>query len=78
VLCHALEIEKRIDFPGRCICGEPSIIFVDEIPHAIFFTIDAGENGFFNCLNLETEENEETDMHVKMKIGFHSLYLYRR
>lgn len=78
VLCHKLEMEKCIDLPGRCICGEASIVFVDEIPHAIFFTIDVGENGYFNILNLETEENDEISMNAKMKIGFHSLFLQRK
>jgi len=78
VLCHKLEMEKRIDLPGRCICGEASIISIDEMPHAIFFTIDAGENGYFNILNLETEENDEIAMNTKMKIGFHSLFLQRK
>jgi hypothetical protein len=77
IICHQLEIEKRICFQGRCICGEPSIINTDdtEDPYALFFTIDANENGYFNILNLVTEENVEITINEKMKIGFHSLFL---
>lgn len=77
IICHQLEIEKRICFQGRCICGEPSIISISdtEDPYALFFTIDTADNGYFNILNLVTEENVEIIINEKMKIGFHSLFL---
>jgi carotenoid cleavage dioxygenase-like enzyme len=77
IICHQLEIEKRICFQGRCICGEPSIISISdtEDPYALFFTIDVNDNGYFNILNLVTEEMVEIIINEKMKLGFHSLFL---
>ena len=77
IICHQLEIERRICFQGKCICGEPSIINMDDTddPYALFFTIDKTDTGYFNILNLVTEENVEITINEKMKIGFHSLFL---
>jgi len=74
IICHKLEIEKRICFKGKCICGEPSILEYGD-PYAIFFTIDKDNNGFFNILNLVNEKNIELPIYEKMKIGFHSIFL---
>jgi carotenoid cleavage dioxygenase-like enzyme len=77
IICHRLEIEKRICFPGKCICGEPSIITIDDTEdhYALFFTIDKDNNGFFNILNIVTEKNIEFAINEKMKIGFHSIFI---
>jgi carotenoid cleavage dioxygenase-like enzyme len=72
VICHKLEIEKRICFEDRCICGEPSIITIDEIPYAMFFTMDKSNNGYFIILNLITETNIEINLNHTIEIGFHS------
>ena len=77
VICHKLEMESQIDFPGKCICGEPAIISIDEteIPHALFFTTDKDANGFFTILNLVTSEKYEIPLFEKISIGFHSIFL---
>ena len=76
IICHKLEMEKHIYFENRCICGEPSVLIIEnEIPYAIFFTKDKNENGYFNILNLVTENNIEIPINEKIKIGFHSLFL---
>lgn len=75
VICHKHILESKIHFPGKCICGEPSILIVDNIPYALFFTIDIEDNGYVNILNLVTTENTEIVTNQKMKIGFHSLFL---
>lgn len=77
VICHKLEIESKIDFPGKCICGEPAITSIDEIeiPHAMFFTTDTEANGYFTVLNLVTLEKYEIPLFEKITIGFHSIFL---
>ena len=30
IICHKLEMETQIDYPGKCICGEPAILFLDD------------------------------------------------
>jgi len=75
VICYKHTLESRIHFPGKCICGEPSIVIVEKIPYGLFFTIDNEENGYINILNLVTTENIEIATNEKMKIGFHSLFL---
>lgn len=80
VICHKLEFETQIDLPGKCICGEPAIISIDEteIPHALFFTTDKNANGFFTILNLVTLEILEIPLFEKLTIGFHSIFLLQK
>lgn len=73
IICDKLNIEKIICFPGKCICGEPSIIEMDGTPHAIFFTIDNLNNGFFTILNIINEQKIEIDLNLYLQIGFHSI-----
>lgn len=74
VICDKLNIEKVICFPGKCICGEPSIIEIDGTAYAIFFTIDNYENGYFTLLNIITEKKIEISLYINLQIGFHALY----
>jgi hypothetical protein len=74
VICHKLEIEKRICFEDRCICGEPSMITIDDVPYTMFFTIDKSNNGFFTILNLITETKIEININHPLDIGFHSIF----
>ena len=75
IVCHKLEIEKIICFPGKCICGEPSIVEIDGIIYAIFFTKDNLNRSFFTILNILTEETFEIGLNVNLEIGFHALYV---
>jgi len=74
MICHQLEIEKVIFFPGKCICGEPSIVEIEEIPYAVFFTVDNNDNGFFTIVNIITEQKIEINLYMKLQIGFHAIY----
>jgi len=75
VICYKLEIEKHIPLPNRCICGEPSIIRIQDAPFLLFFAVDRQDNGFFIVLNIETEKMIEIPIYEKMNIGFHSIFL---
>jgi carotenoid cleavage dioxygenase-like enzyme len=75
IICHKLEIEKRICFKDMCICGEPSIITIDNIPHAIFFTKDNNSSSFLIILNLITEYKVIINIIFNLEIAFHSIFL---
>jgi hypothetical protein len=74
IICHQFEIEKVIFFPGKCICGEPSIVEIEGTTYALFFTVDNNDNGFFTIINIVTEQKIEINLYTKLQIGFHAIY----
>jgi carotenoid cleavage dioxygenase-like enzyme len=75
IICHKLDVLTKIPFIDRCICGEPSIVVIEDMSYLLFFTMDDSENGYFNILDLTTEKNIEISLKERINIGFHSLFL---
>jgi hypothetical protein len=76
VICKELDIVKEILFEKKHICGEPVLIYQNNIPYLLFFSFEDKTNGHINLMNLRTFTNIEiTIPNIVMNIGFHSIYI---
>lgn len=76
VICKELDIVKELLFEKKHICGEPVVIYQNNIPYLLFFSFEDKLNGHINLMNLRTFTNIEiTIPNIVMNIGFHSIYI---
>lgn len=80
VICMDLEIIKTIVFPTTIsICGEPSIIEIDDQEYIIFMTYDCSNsdisNNFIIIYRICDDWKMEIPVSQQLAIGFHSIFV---
>jgi len=72
---EALKIKKKIFMKNKMICGEPAVFYEKKHPFLIGFSYDVSFNGYLFVIDLISFEIREFNLHQKMTIGFHSIYI---
>jgi len=77
VICNKLEIIKKIKFPNKFICGEPSIKKVGEIYYLIFFYYDLDNKSDSKLVIMDMSNYNKTEICIneEINIGFHSIFI---
>ena len=78
IICNGLEIKKKIFFEDKHLCGEPSIIEIDEDNIKNYFLVSfAYDNniGFFIIIDLNSYRIIEIPLKNEINIGFHSIFI---
>jgi len=74
IIYDDLKLEKKMIYTDRTICGEPSIVYIDEIPYLLSFA-NTNQTSLFMILNLKTYETIEIPISDKVRTGFHSTFI---
>jgi len=79
VVCKELDIVKKIDFEDKFVCGEPSIIYLDSVPHLITLTYnnEKTNRSFLIIINMYTYDTIEIPIEETLNIGFHSSFIIK-
>jgi len=88
VVCKGLKFEYAYFLKDKYICGEPSIVYIDKIPHLIAFAFTTAgpnpnsvsnpntkKNGYLIIFNLKTRKNTKIALNADVNIGFHSIFV---
>ena len=79
IICNGLEIKKKIFFEDKHLCGEPSIIEIDEDNIKNYFLVsfayDNNNIGFFIIIDLNSYRIIEIPLKSEINIGFHSIFI---
>jgi hypothetical protein len=75
IICKELDIVQKLFFEDKKICGEPSIINIENISYLIFFAYNNSEQSFIMLVNLNNYKVIEIPLKHKINIGFHSIFL---
>ena len=75
VICRELTIIKTLFFDNRKICGEPSIINIDNVSYLISFAHNDSNDSFIILINLNNYKIIEISLNHEINIGFHSIFL---
>lgn len=74
VICEKLHFCKKIIVPNKCICGEPVIKVIDDVPYLICFALGLN-NGCVMIINLNNYKIIEIPINSSLNIGFHSIFI---
>jgi len=77
VVCHGLEIIKKIVFEDKFISGEPAIHYLEDVPHLITFAFNdaADKEGYILVINMDTYEEIAIPINEQLSVGFHSIFI---
>jgi carotenoid cleavage dioxygenase len=78
VICKELDIVKTLFFGNRKMCGEPSIINIDNISYLISFAYNSINQGFIILINLNNYRIIEIPLNYKINIGFHAIFIDKK
>jgi hypothetical protein len=79
IICDELNIVYKHFLEDRHICGEPAIVYIDNIPYLIAFENDpSNKNSYLLIMNLKTYKTTEIPLELELGIGFHSLFIENR
>lgn len=74
VICEKISIIKKIFYENRCIYGEPSITYIDNIPYLLFFSFAKNVN-YLSIIDLINYEEYHIPMSSNINYGFHSFFV---
>jgi carotenoid cleavage dioxygenase-like enzyme len=77
VICDKMKIIKIIEFTNKNICGEPTIIKIDNTLYLLFFIFDIynKNKSKINLMNLENYKLIEISLDQELNCGFHSIFI---
>ena len=80
VITKGLNIEKTLLYENKHICGEHNIIYIDKIPHLIFFNSELHKetnlsSNFISFVNLNNYNTIDINIKNNLSVGFHSIFL---
>ena len=79
IIVNGLIIKKKIFFEDKYLCGEPSIIEIEEYNikkyFLVSFSYDNNNCGFFIIIDLNSYKKIEIPLKNEINIGFHSIFI---
>ena len=75
-----LKAIKTLLYENKHICGEHNIIYIDKIPHLIFFNSELHKetnlsSNFISFVNLNNYNTIDINIKNNLSVGFHSIFL---
>ena len=79
IICNGLIIKKKIFFEDKHLCGEPSIVMIEEDNIKKYFLVsfayDNNNAGFLIIIDLNSYRIIEIPLNNEINIGFHSIFI---
>ena len=79
IIVNGLIIKKKIFFEDKYLCGEPSIVSIEEHNIKKYFLVsfayDNNNAGFFIIIDLNSYRIIEIPLNNEINIGFHSIFI---
>ena len=80
VITKDLQICKELFYENKHICGEHSVIHIDNTPYLIFFNVEiipttTNHESFLSLVNLNNYGIIDIKLDYKLNLGFHSVFI---
>jgi carotenoid cleavage dioxygenase-like enzyme len=75
VICKDLNIIHEINLNGKYVCGEPTIIKIEDINYLLSFAYDHNNDGYLLLINLINYNIQEIPIKQSLNVGFHSIFI---
>ena len=80
VITKDLKLYKELFYEHKHICGEHSIVYIDNIPYLLFFNIEINtetknDDNFLSLVNLNNYKTIDIKLNDNLNLGFHSIFI---
>jgi hypothetical protein len=76
VICDGLDIVRSIDLDGKCISGEPRVIYLEDYAYLMALAYsNNGTDGFLLLIGLDNDKRIEIPLYENLTLGFHSIFI---
>jgi len=75
IICKDLNIIHEINLNRKYVCGEPTIIKIEDKNYLLSFAYDDNNDGYLLIINLQNYIIQEIPINQSLNVGFHSIFI---